>query len=354
MREYNRSMPITAQPAMDLTHDAASPAAGLTIIVLTHERRELLRGCMESLFAQDDPGIPLEFVVVDDGSTDGTAEMVRGLTASRPQWRCVCQAHRGIAAARNSGIRNSRTALTAIVADDYLLPAGYARAIADFFSADPAARVLRFQVVPAGRGLLGLALHAYQDASVIRRLAPRASQVSRRGLWRRVQAGDAITTDHDLEAAGAAAFRSEIFQRIGGFDESLARGEDTDFTRRLRAAGIAVHYAPGVHIRHRNDSRLGPALKNAYTAGRASWRLCAAPQPGAASIPGLIRLGLRSGPAALYWSFWRAWQTGWPARFLAYLPVMLLLEASSRAGFFWGGIQARRNPPAKNGGRERP
>jgi GT2 family glycosyltransferase len=329
---------------------ANAAATGLTVIVLTYNRRELLRGCLESLFVQDDPGVPLDFIIVDDGSTDGTAEMVRGLTASRPQWRCVSQAHRGIAAARNTGIGNSRSALTAIVADDYLLPANYARTIADFFNGHPQALVVRFKVVPAGGGILNLALHAYQEASVIRRLAPRGSRRNRRGLWRRARAVETTTTDHDLEAAGGAAFRSEVFQRIGNFDESFARGEDTDFTRRLHAAGIAVHYSPDLSIRHRNDPRLHPALKNAFINGRASWRLNAAPGQKPASVPYLIQLALRSGLAAPYWACWRAWQTGWPARFFAYLPILLLLEASSRAGFFCAGMHSRKKSPAGSGG----
>jgi len=325
---------------------ANTAASGLTIIVLTRDRRELLRGCMESLFALEDPGMPLHFVVVDDGSSDGTAEMVSALTASRPGWRTIFQPHRGIAAARNTGIRHSRTALTAIVADDYLLPPGYARAICGFFKEQPQARVVRFHVVPAGGGFLGRALHAYQEASVIRRLLPSGEATGRRVSWRRTRPGTAVRTDHDLEAAGGAAFRSDVFGQIGGFDESFARGEDTEFTRRLRAAGIAVHYAPGVRIRHRNDPRLGAALKIAFANGRASWRLSATPEPKAASIPGLARLALRSVAAALYWSCWRAWQTGWPARFLAYWPVLLLLETSSRAGFFCAGLGSRKNQSA--------
>ena len=321
-------------------------ASGLTIIVLTRDRRELLRGCLESLFAQEDPGLPLHFVVVDDGSTDGTAEMVSALTASRPGWRYVFQPHRGIAAARNTGIRHSRTALTAIVADDYLLPPGYARAISGFFREQPQARVVRFRVVPAGGGFLGRALHAYQEASVIRRLVPRGEATGRRVSWRRTRPGTAVSTDHDLEAAGAAAFRSDVFGQIGSFDESFARGEDTDFTCRLRAAGIAVHYLPEVRIHHRYDPRLGAALKTAFANGRASWRLSAAPEPKAATIPGLARLALHSVAAALYWSCWRAWQTGWPARFLAYWPVLLLLETASRAGFFCAGMGSRKKPRA--------
>ena len=331
-------------PRPNFLHANLIASTGLTIVVLTRNRRELLRGCLESLFSQDDPGIPLHFLVVDDGSTDGTGEMARELVASRPHWRYVPRAHGGIAAARNTGIRNSRSALIAIVADDYLLPTNYGRAIAVFFRDHPLAQVLRFKVVLAGGGFLRLALHAYREAGVLRRLVPQASRGKRHGLWRRARAEETITTDHELEAAGAAAFRSDVFQRIGCFDESFDRGEDTEFTRRLHDAGIAVHYSPRLHIRHRDDPGLRSALKNAFISGRASWRLCATPGQKPARVAYLIRLALRSGPAALYWSCWRAWQTGWPVRFFFYLPVMLLLELSSRAGFFRAAIHSRRKP----------
>jgi GT2 family glycosyltransferase len=321
---------------------------GLTIVVLTYNRRELLRGCLESLFAQDDPGVPLHFIVVDDGSTDGTEEMVRELTSSRPLWQYVRQIHRGIAAARNTGIDSCRSAWIAIVADDYLLPADYARAIAAFFKDHPQARVLRFKVLPTGLGFLNLALQAYQEASVIRRLAP----TGHAGLWRRARATETITVDHDLEAAGAAVFHREVFRQIGNFDETFIRGEDTEFTRRLRAAGIAVHYSPHVHIRHRIDSDLFSALKNTFIGGNASWRLQAGPASRPASIKRIVLLALRSMPAALYWSCWRAWVTGWPVRFFVYWPALLLLETSSRAGFFCGSVRSRKKSPAVFSGRK--
>jgi len=326
-----------------MTHsDAALP--GLTIIVLTRNRRELLRGCIESLLAQEDPGIPLEFIVVDDGSQDGTADLVRSLTASRPQWRYIPQAHRGIAAARNTGIRDGRSGWLAIVADDYLLPADYARSVAFFFRDYPQAQVVRFKVVPEGGGFLGRVLHAYQEASVLRRLAGRARGRDRRGLWRRRRAEEKITADHGLEAAGAAAFRREVFQRVGGFDETFARGEDTDLTRRLHAAGIAVYYSPYLLVRHRADPHLGAAMKNAFISGRASWRLSAPAVGKPAGIPYVVLLGFRSAFLSLYWSCWRAWQAGTAARFFLYWPVLLLLETSSRAGFFSGCLLSRKKP----------
>lgn len=323
--------------------DAALP--GLTIIVLTRNRRELLRGCIKSLLAQEDPGMPLDFIVVDDGSHDDSADMVRSLTASRPQWRYIPQTHQGIAAARNTGIRNSRSEWLAIVADDYLLPADYARSVALFFEGYPHAQVVRFKMVPEGGGFLSRVLHAYQEASVIRRLAGRARGRDRRGIWRRPAAVTGITADHGLEAAGAAAFRRDVFRRIGCFDETFARGEDTEFTRRLRAAGIAVYYSPQLLVRHRSDPSLRQAMKNAFAGGRVSWRLQAPAVGRPAGIPAVMRLGLRSGFLSLYWSCWRAWQAGTAARFFLYWPVLLLLETSARAGFFSGCLRSRKKTP---------
>jgi GT2 family glycosyltransferase len=329
---------------------SAKADPGLTIVVLTRNRRDLLRGCLESLVAQDDPGVPMRVIVVDDGSTDGTGEMVNAWTAARPHWQYIRQAHQGIAAARNAGIRRSRSAWTAIVADDYLLPPEYAMTIAAFFNAQPQAQVLRFKIVPAGNDFLGLALHAYLEASIIRRLAPQGSMMSLRGFWRKNKTVKTITKDHDLEAAGAAAFRSDVFQKIGGFDESFIRGEDTEFTRRLRAAGIPVFYSPQPPIRHRNDIGLGPAMKNAYRSGCASWRLHAAPKEKPPTIFQIFLLALRTGPAILYWATWRARQTGRLTRFFAYFPVLLLMEASSRTGFFYAGVSSLKKLPAGSGG----
>ena len=299
--------------------EAGAEAAGLTIVVLTRNRRELLRGCLESIFAQEDPGIPLEFVVVDDGSSDGTAAMVRELTAGRGNWRLVCQPHRGIAAARNAGIGAARSAWLAIVDDDFLLPAGYAREIAGYFRLHPEAEVVRFRVADANTGFLSRALYAYQEAGMQRRLAVAG-----------VLAGGSAP---GLDASGGTAFRCRVFGRVGLFDESFLRGTDTEFGLRLAAAGISVHFSPALRIGHRVRPSLAEALAKAYAGGRSSWRLHAAGRGRAPGLPALVVLALRAPAAALYWSGWRAWRTGGPLRFPAYWPLMLALETAARAGF---------------------
>ncbi|MFI5398555.1 MAG: glycosyltransferase family 2 protein [Candidatus Binatia bacterium] len=305
----------------------------LSIVVLTYNRRALLRDCLDSLVSQADAGMPIEILVVDDGSTDGTGDLVRGLRETDPRIRYCPQPHGGIAAARNRGILNASGGLVAIVADDYLFAPDYARTVLSFFRDHPDAQVVRFKLVAADDAFLSRMCHAYQEASVKRRLADGRNFSGLRGMWRLLRAEETLTTEHRLEAAGAAAFRREVFDRVGLFDESFARAEDSDFTVRLRAAGIPVHYLPFHLIRHRYDTRLRAVLRTAYRSGRFRWRYYAKHAGGPVNILSLVRLGFRMKLSVLYWACWRARQTGSLAHFVTYLPFMLLIEASTKAGF---------------------
>ncbi len=72
----------------------------ISVVIPTHNRKDLLRRCLEAATNQDYPDY--EVIVVDDGSTDGTGEMVQH---EFPQVRYIRQEpNRGPAAARNRGI----------------------------------------------------------------------------------------------------------------------------------------------------------------------------------------------------------------------------------------------------------
>lgn len=324
-----------------LSADRTSP--GLSIVVLTYNRRELLADCLKSLLAQTDPGTPLEILVVDDGSTDGTSDLVATLADSNPHLRYCPQPHRGIAAARNTGIRNATGGLIAIVADDYLLAPDYARTVVEFFDENPEAQVIRFKVVAADDDFMSRAWHAYHEASVKRRLVDGWEFSGYRNMWRLLRVEERITTHHGLEAAGAAAFRREVFERVGLFDESFARAEDTDFTMRLREASIPIHYFPFHHVRHQYESSLRAAAQVAFRSGRFRWRHYAKQGHGRVNLPSLLRLGLGVKLSVLYWGFWRARQTGSLSRFIVYLPFMLFIEATNKAGFIAEGVRSRKS-----------
>ena len=92
--------------------------ASVSVIIPTYNRRESLRRALTSVFQQTVP--PLEVLVVDDGSTDGTKEMVR---AEFPQVTYFFQKNRGVSKARNRGITEARGEWIAFLdSDDEWMP----------------------------------------------------------------------------------------------------------------------------------------------------------------------------------------------------------------------------------------
>lgn len=92
----------------------------VTIVVITYERGPAVTRCIRGLFEQTHR--PLEVVVVDDGSTDGTASAVGDVVATAPAdvpvRLCRHDANRGVGAARNTGIDAARGTYVAFTDDD--------------------------------------------------------------------------------------------------------------------------------------------------------------------------------------------------------------------------------------------
>lgn len=94
----------------------------LSVVVPTRNRALRLRECLESLFVQDYPRQDWEIVVVDDGSTDETSGLLGDLARESPvRLRAVANPGRGVAAARNEGIRQAHGDLLLITGDDIVL-----------------------------------------------------------------------------------------------------------------------------------------------------------------------------------------------------------------------------------------
>ena len=107
--------------------------AEVTVIIPTHNRRALLARTLHSVLAQRD--VDLEVVVVDDGSSDGTATAVAGLADDRVSVVRHPQP-RGVSAARNTGIEKASSPWLAFVDDDDLWAPGKLRSQLDAIAAD--------------------------------------------------------------------------------------------------------------------------------------------------------------------------------------------------------------------------
>jgi glycosyltransferase involved in cell wall biosynthesis len=204
----------------------------VSVIVPAYNSADFLPDAVESIRRQSYPH--LEIIIVDDGSTDGTANVVQNLNDR--DLRYVYQPNGGPARARNYGLRIARGEVIAFLDADDLWPPGRVRCQLRYLERNPQAEVVlgRVQCVrslPHAGG--GADFEICSPAFVI--LSP--------------------TT---------ALFRRTVFNRIGGFDETLRYGEDTDWFMRAREQRVPIVVHDDVTLlyrRHHNNMTRGRDVK---------------------------------------------------------------------------------------------
>jgi glycosyltransferase involved in cell wall biosynthesis len=99
---------VTVQPA-------------LSVVIATYNRGPILEKCLQALLSQTLPADAYELVVVDDGSTDDTAERVARLRTEAPAWRYHHQPNAGRSRARNVGVALARGEIVVFVDSDVVV-----------------------------------------------------------------------------------------------------------------------------------------------------------------------------------------------------------------------------------------
>jgi glycosyltransferase involved in cell wall biosynthesis len=178
----------------------------ISIHMPAYNAEATIASALRSLLRQRDAG-DLDIIVVDDGSTDRTCDVVGGLAARAPEIRLISVPHGGISKARNAALRMMapETDLVGFLDADDLSPEGrYSHDVA-MLQADPALDLIYSKV-------------RFFDREDRDKLAPSATS---------------RVLDERTVHLAAGLFRRRLLDRTGPFDEALAQAEDTDYLLRI-------------------------------------------------------------------------------------------------------------------------
>jgi GT2 family glycosyltransferase len=221
----------------------------VSVVVVNWNRRELLRACLDSLMRQTHASF--EVIVVDNGSTDGSAELVGEMAKVSPvPLRLILnQTNFGFCAANNQGFAASRSPLVALLNND-------AEADPEWLSALESAIETGTDV-----GMIASKILVWEDPRRIDKVGHLIypdGQNRGRGTGQ-MDHGQFDRVEEVLWPDGCAAmYRRAMLDEIGGFDEEFfAYADDAELGLRGRIAGWRCLYTPGAVVRHHRGATLG-------------------------------------------------------------------------------------------------
>jgi peptidoglycan/xylan/chitin deacetylase (PgdA/CDA1 family)/SAM-dependent methyltransferase len=235
------------------TARAAPPA--VSVIIPAYNAAGFIDKALQSLAAQGK--VAWEAIVVDDGSTDDTVQVVQRRMRRDRRVRLIRQRNAGVSAARNAGLAAAcGDWLCFLDADDWLAPRAFQRLLA------------LSQENPEAAVLVGAAARVSEDG----------------GLWdydsRDLSDPFAVLSTHCSIAIHSALVRRTAVRDLGGFDESLRSSEDWDLWQRLARTGRRFAQTPArVAFYRARPGSLSRDLPRAAHAGLAVMRQGHAPDP---------------------------------------------------------------------------
>jgi peptidoglycan/xylan/chitin deacetylase (PgdA/CDA1 family)/glycosyltransferase involved in cell wall biosynthesis len=225
--------------AADATKDAGM--IELSIIIPTHNRAARLRMCLEALGIQTQPASDFEVIVIDDGSDDGTPEMLAEIETPFAL-RVIRQTKSGQCAALNRGIDDSGR--YCLILDDDIIP---------------------------GPTLVAEHFHAQRESGGIIAVGQLSVRVSASAGWygrwfaqrwrehyQHLNEAARAPTWQDCYSANLSAPRQALME-VGGFAVDLPAGFDVELGYRLQRSGIPMVYLPdacGEHGDEKTDYKL--------------------------------------------------------------------------------------------------
>ncbi len=222
-------------------------AAEYAVVILTWNSRRHIERCLHSLAGASSRR--LQLVVVDNGSSDGTADVVASIAPDAELLRN--SRNRGVAAARNQGLKRVRAPYAILLDDDTCVEAGAFDLLLDHLDRRPEIGLVGPRLVlPDGSIQPSCQLFPTLRDKVVRQLpqslgAPLLAEVELRD---RDHLG---TLEVDYVVGACQTIRMSALREVGWLDEGIFYGpEDVDLCLRLQLAGYGVVYLGEAVVRH--------------------------------------------------------------------------------------------------------
>lgn len=231
----------------------ANPPAGVSYVMPVLNEAGYLEAAIASIVSQDHPG-EFEIVLAVGPSTDGTAEIVDRLVATDDRIHIVDNPGMDIPIGLNLAIEASRHPIIVRVDAHTELAPGYTSRAVATLERTGAASLGGVMVAVGKPGLQAAVARAYN---------------SRYGLGGGAYHGDQAA-EGPAESAYMGVMRADALREIGGFDETLRRGEDWELNYRLREAGHVVWLDPLLRVSYWPRSTLLKLHRQFFATG--VWR----------------------------------------------------------------------------------
>ncbi|MCX6714779.1 MAG: glycosyltransferase family A protein [Candidatus Uhrbacteria bacterium] len=171
----------------------------ISVIIPVYNGERHISHALESVFAQQYPN--LEVIVMNDGSTDNTAQILKTYT---DRIRVITQANQGQSAARNTGIKHAKGTILGFLDADDLWTHHHIQSLLP--------HLLQNEPYDTARGF----------SQFFRSVENKRTEITKKFFA--------------LELLGSALFRTSVFDRVGLFDETMRQGEDLDWRMRFEEA----------------------------------------------------------------------------------------------------------------------
>jgi cellulose synthase/poly-beta-1,6-N-acetylglucosamine synthase-like glycosyltransferase len=198
----------------------------VSVIVPVRDGEPMIADCLDSILTADYPADRREILVIDNGSSDGTAALIR----ARPV-RYLHEPRPGVSNARNRGIAESTGEILAFVDADCLVEPQWLGELVRAFED------------PAVGAVAGDLQHAPPTTAAERQAARLL------GNWQRF----AFNSNPAYPITANAAYRRDVIDRIGPFDPHMTRAQDVELGLRFQQhSDLRLAYAERATARHRN------------------------------------------------------------------------------------------------------